>query len=60
MSIFYHSFKLDGFTRFAFTLQKCDSSFIHPFSIHPPLPFTLKKKGDSTFKKGEWKGEKGY
>jgi hypothetical protein len=48
MSLRYPSLKLDGFTRFAYTLQKDDSPFIHPFSIHHSLPFTL-KKGDSLF-----------
>ena len=44
MSMFYHSFKLDGFT-----LQKGDS----PSRVNPLFenPFT--------FKKGEWKGVKG-
>ena len=43
MSILNHLLKLDGFTR---------SSFIHPFSIHPTLTFTL-YTDDSDFSKGE-------
>ena len=38
MSMFYHSFKLDGFT-----LQNGDSPFIQPFSIHP-LKDKIKKR----------------
>jgi hypothetical protein len=36
ISMFYHSFKIDGFTRFAFTLHATIFNLTY-------LPFTLKK-----------------